>query len=197
MSDKPQNGSKRSYLNRDELIAALRALSRADLLRLEEKAKYRAQGSGMEGDDLFQEAIVRTLDEDRKCPSDVPVHIYLDNAMRSIADGERQKYVREQPANAVQSGERPDEGLLVNQPDPAPSPCETALARVELGEVLNGLARMFADDPQAQAVIIGDLEGWSAGDVKYLGKMDDKQYAAARKRVRRGLARNVDDRGRS
>jgi hypothetical protein len=93
------NRSERSVLTRDEFIAALRALS---LVRLKEKANFRALGSGMEGDDLFQEAILRTLEEDgRKCPSDVPVHVYLDNAMRSIADGERKKYVRERPAGAA------------------------------------------------------------------------------------------------
>ncbi len=190
------NRSERSALTRDEFIAALRALSPAGLVRLKEKAKFRALGSGMEGDDLFQEAILRTLEEDgRKCPSDVPVHVYLDNAMRSIADGERKKYVRERPAGSGQSVEGPDEELLVDPPDPAPSPADTALARIELDEVLDALEQMFAGDPEAEAVIMGDLEGWSANEVKDLGKMDDKQYAAARKRVRRGLARKFGNRG--
>ena len=199
MDEKPRelnNRSGRSVLTRDEFITALRAVSTIGLVRLKEKAKFRALGSGMEGDDLFQEAILRTLDEDgRKCPSDVPVHIYLDNAMRSIADGERKKYVRERPAGVGQSDEEPDEELLVDPPDQAPSPADTALARIELDEVLGALEQMFASDPEAEAVILGDLEGWSANEVKDLGKMDDKQYAAARKRVRRGLARKFDNRG--
>src|SRR6266851_4885921 len=115
VDEKPRelnNRSERSVLTRDEFIAALRALSPAGLLRLEKKARFRALGSGMEANDLLQEAILRTLEEDgRKCPSDVPIPIYLDNAMRSIADGERKKYVRERPAGAGQSDEGPEEEL--------------------------------------------------------------------------------------
>ena len=131
----------------------------------------------------------------RKCPSDVPVHIYLDNAMRSIADGERKKYVRERPAGPGQYDEEGVEEVLVDLPDPAPLPSDTALARIELGEVVDGLEQMFADDPEARAVIMGYIEEWSANEVKDLGKMGDKQYAAARKRVRRGLAQNFGNRG--
>lgn len=200
VGDKPRelnNRSERSVLSRDEFIAALRALLPAGLVRLKEKARFRALGSGMEGNDLLQEAILRTLEEDgRKCPSDVPVPIYLDNAMRSIADGERKKYVRERPAGAVHSDEGPEEELLVDPPDAAPSPADTAIARIELGEVLDALEQMFADDPEAQAVIMGDSEGWSADETKDLGNMDDKQYAAARKRVRRGLTKKFGNRGR-
>lgn len=138
----------------------------------------------MEGDDLFHEAILRTLEEDgRKCPSDVPVAVYLDNAMRSIADGERAKYVRERPSGLGQ----PQDGPIGEALDPAPSPSDAVLARIDLAEVLESIQQIFENDSQAQAVVIGDMEGWSAEEVKDLGGMDDKQYAAARKRVRRGL----------
>lgn len=190
------NRSDRPVLTRDEFIAALRALPPADLARLEEKAKFRALGSGLDGDDLLQEAIMRTLEENgRKCPSDVSVPIYLDNAMRSIADGERKKYVRERPAGVAQSDDGQNQDPPVDPPDPAPSPSDTVVARIELGEVLDELQQMFEDDPEAQAVIMGDLEGWSAEEVKDLGNMDDKHYAAARKRVRRALARKFGNRG--
>jgi DNA-directed RNA polymerase specialized sigma24 family protein len=192
----PNNRSERPVLNHDEFLAALRALSPADLTRLKVKAGFRALGSGMEGDDLSQEAIRRTLEDDRrKCPSDVPVPIYLDNAMRSIADGERRKYVRERPGGPGQHDEEEAEKALVDPPDPAPLPSDIALARIELGKVVDGLEQMFADDPEAQAVIMGDFEGWSADEVKDLGKMDNKKYAAARRRVRRGLARDFGNRG--
>ncbi len=44
---------------------------------------------------------------------------------------------------------------------------------------------------------MGDMEGWSADEIKDLGGMDDQQYAAARKRVRRGLEGKSRERGRS
>jgi hypothetical protein len=68
---------------------------------------------------------------------------------------------------------------------------------LELAEVVDSIEEIFKEDPQAQAVIMGDMEGWSVDGVKDLGGMNDQQYAAARKRVRRGLARKFGERGRS
>lgn len=139
------SGARRASLDAAEFAAAIRALQPSELLRLHEKANHRARGSGMEGDDLFQEAIVRTLKEDgRKCPSDVPVPVYLDNAMRSIADGERAKYVRESPAGIGQSQDGPISTAL----DPTPLPSNAALARIELAEVLDSVEQIFKKDPR-------------------------------------------------
>jgi hypothetical protein len=176
--------SKKAVLDGPEFIAALRALSAADLFRLQKKAKYRALGSGMGGDDLLHEAIVRTLDEDgRKCPSDVALPVYLDNAMRSIADGERAKYGRELADGVGQ----PQDGALATALDPSPSPADAALARITLADVLASLQQSFQSDPQALAVVIGWIEEWSADEIKQVEGMDDNQYAAARKRVRRAI----------
>jgi DNA-directed RNA polymerase specialized sigma24 family protein len=195
VGEKPRESTSvtRAFLDGPEFIAALRALKPSDLLLLHKKAEYRALGSGMEGDDLFHEAILRTLEEDgRKCPSDVSVPVYLDNAMRSIADGERAKYVRELPAGIGQ----PQDGPIAAALDPAPLPSDAALARIDLAEVLDSVQQIFEKDPQAQAVIMGDIEGWSADEVKDLEGMDGNQYAAARKRVRRGLVRKFAKRER-
>ena len=48
---------------------------------------------------------------------------------------------------------------------------------------------MFEGDPKAQAIIIGDMEGWSPGETCEMEPMSDKEYATARKRVRRALLR--------
>ena len=189
-------GGQRSVLDASEFIAALEALTESEVLRLHKKADYRALGSGMEGDDLLQEAILRTLEEDgRKCPSDVPVAVYLDNAMRSIADGERMKYARERPTGAARS--EYDEGPIAAAADPATVRSNRAFDRVYLGETVDFVQEIFKEDPQAQAVVMGDMEGWSAEEIKDLGGMDDQQYAAARKRVRRGLEGKSRERGRS
>lgn len=194
VGEKPQELTRvtqKDFLDAAAFVAALRALKPAELLGLHKKATYRALGSGMEGDDLFQEAILRTLEEDgRKCPSDVPIPVYLDNAMRSIADGERAKYLRELPAGVGQ----PQDGPIAAALDPAPLPSGAALARMELAEVLDSLQQSFKTDSQALAVIIGDLEGWSADEIKDMEGMDGKQYAAGRKRVRRAIERKFGKR---
>lgn len=177
-----------------EFIAALNALTPAELLRLGKKAAYRAMGTGMEGDDLLHEAVVRTLDEDgRTCPAGVPVSIYLDNAMRSIAGGERKKYAQRTPV-----GDGHDEGSPVGKlPDKSPSPAVAALDRVEFEQVITRINHLFEDDSQAQAIVIGDMEGWSPEEIKELEPMDDKQYATARRRVRRTLDREFRGRERT
>jgi hypothetical protein len=180
-----------AHLDNAAFIAALNALAPADLLRLRKKSAYRAMGTGMEGDDLLNEAIQRTLEEEgRKCPADVPVAVYLDNAMRSIADGEREKYARRMPV-----GDGHDEYSPVGKlADGNPSPADAALDRIEFQRVVGRIQDIFADDPQAQAIVIGDMEGWSPGEIKEMEPMDDKQYAAARKRVRRTLEREFGGR---
>lgn len=180
-------------LDNSAFVAALGALDPADLIRLRKKSAYRAVGTGMEGDDLLNEAIQRTLEEDgRNCPADVPVEVYLDNAMRSIADGEREKYARRMPV-----GDGHDEKSAVGKlADGNPSPAHAALDRIEFERVVDRIQEIFADDPQAQAIVIGDMEGWSPEEIKEMEPMDDKQYASARRRVRRAFEREFGERGR-
>ena len=183
-----------AHLDNAAFIAALNALAPTDLLRLRKKSGFRAMGTGMEGDDLLNEAVQRTLEDNgRNCPADVPVAVYLDNAMRSIADGEREKYARRRPV-----GDGHDENSPVGKlADGNPSPADAALDRIELQRVVDRIQEIFADDPQAQAVVIGDMEGWSPEEIREMEPMDDKQYAAARKRVRRALEREFGGRNRT
>ena len=62
--------------------------------------------------------------------------------------------------------------------------------------MVDRIQEIFADDPQAQAIVIGDMEGWSPEEIKEMEPMDDKQYASARRRVRRALEREFGERGR-
>lgn len=178
--------SQRAHLDATAFIAALNALTPAELLRLSKKSALHAPGTGTGGDDLLQEAIRRTLEPDgRKCPADVPVTVYLDNAMRSIADGERVKYAREAPA----AGEKSDRSAAGATTDYSHSAEATVVVQDELERTVEGLEAMFADDPQALAVLIGDMEGWSAQEIKKAESIDDTQYATARRRVRRAIER--------
>ena len=187
MADVPRSAT----LDNAAFIASLDALAPTELLRLRKKSAYRAAGTGMEGDDLLNEAIQRTLEEDgRNCPVDVSVAVYLDNAMRSIANGEREKYVRWTPL-----GDGHDENSPVGKlADSNPSPADAALGRIEFERVVNRIQDIFADDPQAQAIVIGDMEGWSPEEIKEMEPMDNKQYASARRRVRRALEREFGGR---
>lgn len=180
------NVMRNAHLDNESFIAELKALKCSDLIRLRKKSAYRALGTGMEGNDLLNEAICRTLEKDgRNCPANVPIGVYLDNAMRSIADSEREKYIRQVPV-----GDWDEENSEVNKSmDNNLSSDDAVLDSIELEQIVDRIQDIFADDPQAQAIVIGVMEGWSPKEIKEMEPMDDKQYASARRRVRRALDR--------
>lgn len=179
---------QRDLLTAAELRSALEALRPIDLIRLRKKATALAPGTGMEPDDLLQEAVGRSLEEHggRNCPRGVSPVIFLSNVIRSIASHAREEWAREMPVGATEDHENDP---IVDAPDPAPSPEQAVIGRLDHGKTLSRIEAMFEDDPQAQAVVIGNMEGWSPDEIREMEPMSDKEYAAARKRVRRALLR--------
>ena len=177
---------QREVLTAAEFRSALECLCTTDLARLQKEATFLAQGSGMEPNDLLQEAVKRSLEENggRRCPRDVKPVTFLGNVMRSIASHERPKWKREAPINTSEGDE---DDLIANMPDPAPSPEEVVIRRSDCVKVLTRIEAMFNDDPKAQAVVIGIMEDWSPRQIRDMEPMNEKEYAAARKRVRRKL----------
>lgn len=181
-----ETAKKRPVLDQAAFRAAVEDLSPNELIRLEKKGRAFAVATGWTGKELLHEAIVRTLGEDgRNCPTDVPVPIFLANAMRSIGEGEREKAARE-----VLVGAGPGEDDVVTGfRDPAASPETHAGDRMELEQVVAQLEDVFTGDPQAQAIVIGDGLGCSAEEIREMEPMTDTEYATARRRVRRTLER--------
>ena len=72
---------------RPDLVAEITALGDADLLRLRALARLRARGlPGLEGTDVFNEAVLRLLNGSRCRPPDVPLVAVLATIMRGVAD---------------------------------------------------------------------------------------------------------------
>lgn len=179
---------QRDLLTAAELRSALEALRPADLVRLRIKANALAPGSGMESEDLLQEALRRTLEENggRNCPRNVKVVTFLGNVIRSIASHARTEWAREMPIGATDDHQ---DDPIVDAPDPAPSPEEAVVGRLDHGQTIERIETMFEGDPKAQAIIIGNAEGWSPDEIREMEPMSDQEYAAARKRVRRAFLR--------
>ena len=173
-------------LTATELRSALEALPPAAQIRLHKKAVVLAPSTGMEAEDLLQEAVVRSLEEQggRRCPRGVRPEKFLGNVMRSFASHAREKWVRESP-------------ILTNKDDqddtPDPSPCVEGIVirRVDDDRELDRIVRMFDNDSQAQAVVIGIMEDWSPHEIREMEAMSEKEYNATRKRVRRTLLREA------
>ena len=179
---------QRDLFTAAELRSALEALRPIDLVRLQKKANALAPGTGMEPDDLLQEALGRALEENsgRNCPRDVNPVTFLGNVIRSIASHAREEWAQETPIGATEDDE---DDPIVDAPDPAPSPEEAVIGRLDHGQTVARIEAMFEGDPKAQAIIIGNMEGWSPNETREMEPMSDKEYAAARKRVRRALLR--------
>lgn len=168
-----------------ELRLAIETMSKLDRIRLLKKARLLATGTGMEPDDLFQEAVARSLEENggRTCPCDVKTMVFLGNVMRSIASHSREKWERERPTGAN------EDDPFVAIPDPGPSPEEAVIGRLDYRRTITRIETMFDEDPQAQAILIGIMEDWSPHEICAMEPMSENTYAAARKRLRRKLLR--------
>lgn len=146
-----------------------------------------AHNTGFEPEDLFQEAVRRALEEGggRKCPRDVLPAVFVGNAMRSIASAERKKWKRTQPTGKVNDGELDP---IDNTPDSSPSPEEIVIANLECEQLIARIEAIFEGDPKAMAVFIGGTDGWSPAEIREMEPMSEKEYLAARKRVRRAFS---------
>ena len=182
-------------LTTSELSSALEALPRAALIRLHSKAAAFARDTGMEAEDLLQEAVVRSLEEHggRKCPRGVRPDIFLGNVMRSLASHAREKWARERPI--LISKDDQDE-VAVDTRDPSPETEEIVAGRLDGEKEIDRLVGMFDNDSQAQAIVIGIMEDWLPREIREMEAMSEKEYNAARKRVRRTLQRE-DSKGRT
>ena len=171
-----------------ELRLAIETMSKLDRIHLLKKARVLATGTGMEPDDLFQEAVARSLEENggRTCPCDVSPRVFLGNVMRSISSHSRERWEREMPLGANEDDE---DDPFVAIPDPGPSPEEVVIGRLDYKKTITRIETMFDEDPQAQAILIGIMEDWSPHEICALEPMSEKSYAAARKRLRRKLLR--------
>ena len=102
--------------------------------------------------------------------------------MRSLASHAREKWARESPI--LISKDDQDE-VTADTPDPSPGTEEIVTGQVDAKREIDRVVSMFDNDSQAQAVAIGLMEDWSPREIREMEAMSEKEYNAARKRVRR------------
>lgn len=180
---------------------ALTELTPVDMVYIHKKGRIFALGTSLDVEDLLDEAILRTLDGTRICPGDLPVRVYLVGAMRSIANGERKKDQRliiadhtAEPASQEAHAGDPlayarNHNPLANARDPSPPTEIAAMHLQQVEQILGHMQDLFDNDPHAQAVFMGMAEQWTTAQIKELEPMNDKEYDAARQRVRRAIER--------
>lgn len=169
----------------EEIRAAITTMPANDRIRLLKAARGLAAGTGMESKELLGEAVCRALDRTRTCRRDLPVLVFLIGAMKSIAWAAREA---EGNAPAMESLDMTDMGGAVLQlPAPGRTVEEALVAREDWSERIEALQTLFADDEQALLVIMGDLDGLPATEIREMAGMDEKTLATVRRRIRRKI----------
>lgn len=179
-------------LDIDEIRTAVRSLTNADLLRLARIARTYEFGVGLEGMDLVNEAISRAMSGTRACPRDVPFVVFLKNAMRSIASSERAR-VREEPMLESTTVGLGDGSSAWDLPDDGRNAEDSLIAHQDMQARLHALETLFANDDDAQLVLMGDLEGMSAAEIRSMNGWSEQDLASVRRRMRRRLAARYPD----
>jgi DNA-directed RNA polymerase specialized sigma24 family protein len=171
-------------LTREEFIHAYTALSKAAQVKLLRGAEALAFKTNMTGDDLLQEAVLRTIEGERICPNGTTLTTFLFGAMRSIAGSARKSLARE----GANLNAEVLAGIDTEAPSPDRNPEEELIAKDDFSARVTALLDLFADDEQASMVVMGDLDGIAAEELRQMVELDKTGFATVRKRIRRKLA---------
>ena len=171
-----------SVRSREEVAAAICALTDAQKARLRKVAQSYAWLYPLGADDLLSEAIARAIAGSRQCPKHVDVVKFLADAMRSIADAESKKIENQSEIVPVVLPGTEVDGAV----DPMDSRvnAEETMIAAELREELLGL---FQSDPQARDLLDGILEGYQGEELRMLTDLDETGFNTKRRLIRRTL----------
>jgi len=154
-----------------EALEALKLLSdsqKAALLKAA-KAYARIRRTRYEHEDLLQEAVTRVLEGTRKWPVGVPFMAFMCGAMRGIAWDWRAESQDSDPEES-EAG-KPEEG--------------DAIARIDAQKLL----KLFSDDPIAQRLLVGMMEGARGEELWESSGLTRTDYESKRKKIRRRIER--------
>lgn len=171
--------------SRDEIADAIRNLVPANWGRLKKVARHYAR-TEIGASDLLQEAFARALDG-RTCPVHVDVVKFLAEAMRSIANGEGEKIEHRLPVVSIvaKTGDLLPSALKYSDPTPN---AEERLAAEEIAALRRrDILAIFDDDPVAQLIVEGIMEGMSSEELRELSEIDVTAYDSKRKLIRRRI----------
>jgi DNA-directed RNA polymerase specialized sigma24 family protein len=173
------------YLTQEELAHALRSVLDVELARVQDLARLNAlRGYPGTWEDLLHEAICRAYMGKRPCPRDVEPIAFLAGVMKSIGSSERKKLKGRQ---FVEINDEPEEdetpGKTVSLACTAPSPEELASVQQQTDRML----AIFADDADAQMIIMGRLEGLQGKDLRALTTLSETAFDSKLRLIKRRL----------
>lgn len=187
------------YATQDEVFEALAGLTPDECRQLDYQGRRLAFGTiYATGQALFSEAVARAVDLRRRwCPSSISFMTFLRNSMGSIASNDRKgfhaKHIANVSALAVGNDEVDDDAFLSSFGTLPKNSIEDVLERAEEHAAMlrdyDALFAYFADDEEVWMILVAMEQELIGAEIKDYCKLDDAQYLAARKRLKRGAAK--------
>ena len=186
----------------EDFELAVLAISNAGRNRLNAVARLLHGSTGMEPDDLLQEAYSRALTGSRSWSQDVDVVKFLIGAMESIADSSR-KTVQRQQLSVVSRGDgspgnieglASGAGVLFEARSATPSAEDDALRSEEMASDAarlvgwrDELLAAFGDDEQGQLLVMGMMDGLRGKELRDATDLTEAQFPTKYKKVQRRI----------
>lgn len=180
-----QSGQDKATRSRDDIAKAVRELTPAEWIKLRKSAAFWATGRPIGAKDLLQEAFARAMDG-RTCPADVEIVKFLAQTMRSVANGEGEKVenkLQRVSANASEAVAR----KVSNFRDPAPGAEQQIVSEENVAEIRSAVLALFDDDPAAQLIAEGMMDGNDGEELRAVCELDVTAYNSKRRLVRRRI----------
>src|SRR5579864_244504 len=186
----------RRCLEKIELLRAIRALTRAEELRLQEVAKFRIYGlgraaCGRDWQDLLSEAFSRTVlgvtdtKNGRHWNKNVDLVRHLTEAMRSIASSWKRQFVGEENTYLISELQTRDaEGDDYSLFDNVASGHIPADQRLIEQENEHRVFASLRGDQDATQVLEAWMDGFRKSEILTKCGLDEKRYDAAVRRIR-------------
>lgn len=179
-----------------EVVRAVRVLTIADQLRLQQVAKFWVRGigraaGGRDWQDLFQEAVFRTLlgavdgKKGRHWNKKVDLVRHLAEAMRSIANSWKRQFSQEESTFLSSELMTCDsEGEECSPLDYVASGHPLVEDRLIEMDEENLILATLRDDTDATQLLEGWMDGLKKNEILRKYGLDEKRYAAAVRRIR-------------
>jgi hypothetical protein len=187
------------YATQEEVLEALAALTADECRLLDYQARRLAFGTiYATGQALFGEAVERAVELRRKwCPLRMSFVTFMRNSMGSIASNDRTsfhaKHITNVSALAAGDDDVDDDAFLSSFGELPRNSVEDMLVQAEEQAAMlrdyDALFEYFSDDEEVWNILDAIERGMVGTAIKEHCKLDDAQYAAARKRLNRGAAK--------
>ena len=164
----------------------LEGLSKADWERLNRAAAYRCNIVSINPDELLQEALIRTLSGERRCPKDINILTFLRQTMRSIASSDAKSFSKN--PGSVQLSDFEEHTYLQSATQEKATSIEDKLcSEDEAKEIKENILALFEHDETATMILMGRIEEMNASEIQKMLKIDQTQYQSKTKYIRRTI----------